>query len=90
MKKLTITQYAVKHGLTIHQVVKLVKSGKLETVTTKEGDREKTYILSEKNPQETKSAPSLPSQPTLEERLSALETEVARLKEKLENLTKKR
>lgn len=48
MEKLTLKAYAVKHKLSIFNVVKLVKSGKLKSVTENENGKDVTYILLEK------------------------------------------
>ena len=92
MDRLTIKQYAIKHKLSIYQVIKLVKSGKLETESVKEDERETLYILCDTNSARTESAPTLSVKPkqSLEERVDALESEVAHLREKLETLLKEK
>ncbi len=45
MQKITIKAYAVKHKLSIFNVMKMVKSGKLKTEIVEEEGKEVTYIL---------------------------------------------
>ena len=46
MEKITIKAYAVKHKLSIFNVMKMVKSGKLKDNRIEEEEgKEKTYIL---------------------------------------------
>jgi len=45
MKKVTIKAYAVKHKLSIFNVMKMVKSGKLKSEVLEEEGKEVTYIL---------------------------------------------
>jgi len=45
MEKITIKAYAVKHKLSIFNVMKMVKSGKLKTTVEEENSKEVTYIL---------------------------------------------
>ena len=43
--RMTIKEYAVKHRLSIFNVVKMVKSGELESETVTEEGKETLYIL---------------------------------------------
>ncbi len=45
MQKITIKAYAVKHKLSIFNVMKMLKSGKLKTEIIEENGKEITYIL---------------------------------------------
>ena len=45
MKKLTMKAYAVKHKLSIFNVIKMLKSGKLKSMIEEEEGKEITYIL---------------------------------------------
>ena len=45
MQKITIKAYAVKHKLSVFNVMKMVKSGKLKTEIVEEEGKEVTYIL---------------------------------------------
>ena len=45
MERITIKSYAVKHKLSIFNVMKMVKSGKLQSEVVEEKGRDVTYIL---------------------------------------------
>ena len=45
MERITIKAYAVKHKLSIFNVMKMVKSGKVQSEVFNEKGREVTYIL---------------------------------------------
>ncbi|MCF6244981.1 MAG: hypothetical protein L3J43_08075 [Sulfurovum sp.] len=45
MEKVTIKMYAVKHKLSVFNVIKMVKSKKLKTLVEEEQGKEVTYIL---------------------------------------------
>ena len=45
MNKITIKAYAVKHKLSIYNVMKMIKSGKVKSEVLEEDGREVTYIL---------------------------------------------
>ena len=45
MNKTTIKAYAVKHKLSIYNVMKMVKSGKVKSEVIEEDGREVTYII---------------------------------------------
>ena len=47
MKKVTIKGYAIKHKLSIFNVMKMVSSKKLKTVVEEEEGKEVTYIILE-------------------------------------------
>ncbi len=49
MEKLTIKAYAVRHKLSIFDVVKKLKSGDLHTQIVEENGKEITYILLDKS-----------------------------------------
>ena len=48
MEKLTIKAYAVRHKLSIFNVVKMTQSGQLPTETVVEDEKETVYILVDK------------------------------------------
>jgi len=55
MQTISIKAYAVKHKLSIFNVMKMVKSGKLKTEVVLENEREVTYIvLDEKTEEEVR------------------------------------
>ncbi len=45
MERMTIKAYAVKHKLSMFNVMKMVKSGKVKSEVTEEKGREITYIV---------------------------------------------
>ena len=45
MEKITLKAYAVKHKLSIFNVVKMIKSGEIPSETMSEGNRDIIYIL---------------------------------------------
>jgi flagellar motility protein MotE (MotC chaperone) len=49
MEKVSIKAYAVKHKLSIFNVVKMTKSGQLQTETVVENGRDVVYILIDKD-----------------------------------------
>lgn len=58
MEKLTMKAYAVKHKLSIFNVMKMVKAGKLESIIVEEGEKEVTYVIpNEKAEKELKPTP---------------------------------
>ncbi len=93
MQKLTIKAYAVKHKLSIFNVVKMVKSGKLKTETVEENEKNITYILldevTEKEIEENIVPVEDQEELTLREIVNALRKEVKLLREELEVLKKK-
>jgi len=48
MQKVTIKAYAVSHKLSIFNVMKMVKSGKLKSEVIEENGKETTYIIMDK------------------------------------------
>ncbi len=85
----TIKQYAIKHKMSIYQVVKLVASGKLKTQTKKVHGKETAYIL-EEEPRASKEQPSdrPKDEKELEARVARLEEEVATLKRTIDKLSR--
>ncbi len=93
MQKLTIKLYAVKHKLSIFNVMKMVKSGKLNTEVMEEKGREVTYILLDENQEKeiNKGILSIGNQEefTLREIVSVLQKEVKLLRKEVEVLKQK-
>ncbi len=91
MKKLTVKSYALKHKLSVFNVLKMVKSGKLDTETVEENGKEVTYILLDTNI-ETDNKEILPivgkSRMTLEEEINKLNREVEFLRKEIDLLKK--
>lgn len=52
MKKMTLKGYALKHKLSLFNVVKMTKSGDLETEQINENGKDITYILIEEKKEE--------------------------------------
>ena len=82
--------YAVKHKLSLFNVVKLVKSGKVKSETVTEDGKEKVYIIVDDNEtltqKEVKTAPRENVQEVLETRVANLEAEVKLLRRELQAL----
>ena len=92
MEQLTLKEYAVKHKLSIFNVMKMVKTGKVKSKTQEENGKEVTYILlDEKREEEIKNAIiSLDEKEEgdLKEAVRTLRKEVKALKEEIEILKK--
>ena len=91
MARMTLKQYAVKHKLSLFNVVKMVKSGQLQSETVEEDGKEVTYIL----PQDTETSPKSQKEENQEISLSneemqklvlSLQDEVTRLRREMDNL----
>ncbi len=93
MQKLTIKAYAVKHKLSIFNVVKMVKSGKLKTEIVEENEKNITYILLDEVTEKEIEKGIVPveeqEEPTLREIVRVLQKEVKLLREEVEVLKKK-
>lgn len=91
MARMTLKQYAVKHKLSLFNVVKMVKSGQLQSETVEEDGKEVTYILpqdtetSQKNPKEESQEISL-SNEEMQKLVLSLQDEVTRLRREMDNL----
>ncbi len=93
MQKLTIKAYAVKHKLSIFNVVKMVKSGKLKSEIVEENEKNITYILldevTEKEIEEKIVPIEKQEELTLREIVRVLQKEVELLREEVGELKKK-
>ena len=93
MQKLTIKAYAVKHKLSIFNVVKMVKSGKLKTEIVEENEKNITYILLDEVTEKEIEKGIVPAEEqeesTLREIVRVLQKEVELLREEVEVLKKK-
>lgn len=95
MERMTIKAYAVKHKLSIFNVMKMVRSGKVKSEVFQEKGREVTYILydekSEKEIQE-QIVPIVPmenkNEMQMAEELRLLKQEVQWLRKEVETLKK--
>ncbi len=93
MQQITIKAYAVKHKLSIFNVVKMVKSGKLKTEIVEENEKNITYILLDEATEKEIEKDIVPveeqEEPTLREIVRVLQKEVKLLREEVEVLKKK-
>jgi len=93
MQKLTIKAYAVKHKLSIFNVMKMVRSGKLKTEIVEENEKEITYILLDEAIEKEIEGSIVPIEKqeelTLREIVKVLQKEVRLLREEIEVLKKK-
>ena len=92
MEKITIKAYAVKHKLSIFNVMKMVKSGKLKTIIEEEEGKEKTYILLDDMIEEEVKKSIVPlserESATIKEELKQLREEIMKLKNEIGVLRK--
>ena len=92
MERMTIKAYAVKHKLSIFNVMKMVKSGKVKSEVFQEKGREVTYILydekSEKEIQEQIVPIENKKEIQMADELRLLKQEVALLRKEVEALQK--
>jgi polyhydroxyalkanoate synthesis regulator phasin len=92
MKKMTIKAYAVKHRLSIFNVVKMLKSGELDSETVEENGKEVVYILTDEKKEEEISQKIIKApknnERALKEDVSRLSEEVKALRAEIEALKK--
>ena len=93
METITIKAYAVKHKLSIFNVMKMVKSGKLKSTVVEENGKEHTYIILddviEDEIQKSIVASDEKDTKSLNEEIRLLKHEVAKLREEIVQLSKK-
>ena len=93
MKKVTIKAYAVKHKLSIFNVMKMVKSKKLKSITLDENGKEQIYILIDDAIEEEIKQGIIPNDTKdikgLHEEIRLLKIEVAKLKEQVLEISTK-
>lgn len=91
---MTLKAYAVKNKMSLFNVVKLVKSGKVKSETVTEEGREKVYILVDENEvdtgKETETEAHRKKEEGLEERIARLEAKVKDLHREMEALKRVR
>lgn len=92
MEKITIKAYAVKHKLSIFNVMKMIKSSKLKIKVEEENNKEITYILLDSKAEEEVKNSIVPlkerENTTMKEELKQLRAEMATLKNEMEFLKK--
>ena len=93
MKKVTIKAYAVSHKLSIFNVMKMVKSGKLKSEVVEEAGKELTYILLDNEIEAQVKAGIVPLEQKeefdMKEVVKLLQKEVGLLREEIEALKKR-
>jgi hypothetical protein len=93
MQRVTIKAYAVKHKLSIFNVMKMAKSGKLKTDIVEEDGKEVTYILLdgdiEKKIQEGIIPIKKRDESSVKEMIRVLQDEVKWLRKELDALKKR-
>jgi hypothetical protein len=93
MEKLTLRAYRQKHKISFFNVMKMVKSGELKTISVEENGKEVEYILV--GEQDTGSPENQENQAqnlkkmSLEEENKMLKEEVKRLREALEKCNRR-
>jgi len=93
MEKLTLRAYAVKHKQSIFHVMKMVKSGTLQSETVMQEGKEVLYIILDEHTEEnvTQGIVSLDkkTRSSLENDVKTLQAEVRLLKKEIETLKNK-
>jgi hypothetical protein len=93
MERITIKAYAVKHKLSIFNVMKMVKSGKVKSEVYNEKGREVTYILLDEKREKEIKEQIVPIEQKedlmLHEEIKFLQKEIQLLREDVEELKKK-
>lgn len=90
MEKLTLRAYAQKHKISFFNVMKMVKTKELKTITVEENGREVEYIVSEHysdKAQETQTVNT--KKMSLEEENKMLKEEIKQLREALEKCNRR-
>ena len=90
MEKITIKQYAIKHKLSVFNVMKMVKSGKLNVEVENVDEKEVTYILIDDKKEKEISESIVPfsqqEEQTLQMVVHQLQIEVKSLRMEIEEL----
>ena len=93
MQRMTIKAYAVKHKLSIFNVMKMVKSGKLKTDSIEENGKEVTYIVLDETIEKEVQEGIVPieekERASEKEMMKLLQKEVRLLREELDALKKR-
>jgi len=93
LEKITIKAYAVKHKLSIFNVMKMVKSGKVKSEVFNEKGREVTYILFDEEREKEIREQIVPIEQKedliLHEEIKFLRKEIEHLRKDVEELKKK-
>ena len=90
MERMTMKRYAVKHKLSLFNVVKMIKSGQLKSETVEENGKEVTYILDQNHLPQSESKNSTSeismSNRELQTLVLSLQEEVVRLRHEMDSL----
>ena len=93
MERITIKAYAVKHKLSIFNVMKMIKSGKVKSEVFNEKGRDVTYILFDEETEKEIREQIVPVEQKedlmLHEELKFLRKEIQLLRKDVEELKKK-
>ena len=93
MERITIKAYAVKHKLSIFNVMKMIKSGKVQSEVFNEKGRDVTYILFDEETEKEIREQIVPVEQKedlmLHEELKFLRKEIQLLRKDVEELKKK-
>ena len=92
MEKVSLKAYAVKHKLSLFNVMKMVKSGKLKSIIEEEDGREITYVILDEETEKEVKESIIPIEDEKELNIQtmvyALKEEVKALKKEVEMLKK--
>jgi len=93
MQQVTIKAYAVSHKLSIFNVMKMLKSGKLKTEVVNENGKDMTYIILDDETEKEVREQSIPSKDEselgLKDEMQILRKEIAFLRSEIEALKKR-
>jgi len=93
VQRITIKTYAIKHKLSIFNVMKMAKSGKLKTDIVEENGKEVTYIVLDETIEKEVQEGIVPieekEKASVEEMIKVLQKEVRLLREELDALKKR-
>ena len=92
-EKVAIKTYAVRHGISIFNVVKMVRSGVLESESVMENGKEVTYILLDKEKEKEVAKkiterPETNSDTAMRQEIERLKREVRALRAEIESVKK--
>lgn len=92
MQRMSLKAYARKHRVSIYNVIKMTREGRLKSETVEENGKEVLYILCDNESEESVAETILPVDPpkSLNEEITLLKTEIKRLKEELAKCKKRR
>ena len=92
MQRMSLKAYARKHRLSIYNVIKMTREGRLKSETVEENGKEVLYILCDDESEESVTETILPVDPpkSLNEEITLLKAEIKRLKEELAKCKKRR